>query len=88
MAKNKYVDPNLQKFLDRFQDDNIDHVIFEGERGRSLTTLTQLTVWLKLNKYETDPYFLNQMLQISCRSVQIFRNIGTMSCQMMAQVSK
>ena len=47
MAKKKYVDPNLQKFLDRFQDDNIDHVIFEGERGRSLTTLTQLTVWLQ-----------------------------------------
>ena len=40
MAKKKYVDPNLQKFLDRVQDDNIDHVIFEGERERSLTTLT------------------------------------------------
>ena len=37
MAKKKYVDPNLQKFLDRVQD---DHVIFEGERGRFLTTLT------------------------------------------------
>jgi hypothetical protein len=28
------------------------------------------------------------MLQISCKSVQIFRKTGTMPCQMMAQVSK
>ena len=28
------------------------------------------------------------MLQISCKSVQIFRNTGTIPCQMMAQVSK
>ena len=27
------------------------------------------------------------MLQISCKSVQIFRNTGTLPCQMMAQVS-
>ena len=32
--------------------------------------------------------FWEEMLKISCKSVQIFRNTGTLPGQMMAQVSK
>ena len=47
-----------------------------------------LFLWYNCSETIKKKQFCQKIPQISCKLVQIFRNTGTMPCQMMAQVSR